>query len=126
MTLIEKQAVDPAWGGYATGYVPQVFPLRIVDSYTSSLQGGNFNPPRRGKNNDKAHPPIHPTAHAGNLAGDDKKVYEFITRRFLASCGKDAEGKETVIQVYYGGEEFNATGLYLIQKFGLLLISLQG
>ncbi|OJA20077.1 hypothetical protein AZE42_02477 [Rhizopogon vesiculosus] len=99
MTLIEKQAVNPAWGGFATG-----------------LQEGNFNTPRRGKNNDKAHPPIHPTAHAGNLAGDEKKVYEFITRRFLASCSKDAEGKETVVQVDYGGEEFNATGLIVLQR----------
>ncbi|KAG2148661.1 DNA topoisomerase [Suillus bovinus] len=99
MTLIEKQTVDPAWGGFATG-----------------LHEGNFNTPRRGKNNDKAHPPIHPTAHAGNLAGDEKKVYEFITRRFLASCSKDAEGKETIVQVDYGGEEFNATGLIVLQK----------
>ncbi|KAG1812148.1 DNA topoisomerase [Suillus subaureus] len=99
MTLIEKQTADPAWGGFATG-----------------LHEGNFNTPRRGKNNDKAHPPIHPTAHAGNLAGDEKKVYEFITRRFLASCSKDAEGKETIVQVDYGGEEFNATGLIVLQR----------
>jgi DNA topoisomerase-3 len=66
--------------------------------------------PRKGKNNDKAHPPIHPTAHAGNLAGDEKKVYEFITRRFLACCSKDAEGWQTTVDVVCGGEEFYATG----------------
>ncbi|KAJ7723525.1 DNA topoisomerase [Mycena metata] len=59
MTLIQKQTVDPAWGGFAQG-----------------LQQGGFNTPRRGKNNDKAHPPIHPTAHAGGLNGDEKRVYE--------------------------------------------------
>lgn len=75
-----------------------------------SLQEGGFNAPRRGKNNDKAHPPIHPTAHAGNLAGDEKKVYEFITRRFLAGCSKDAEGFETTVDVDYGEEQFCATG----------------
>ena len=75
-----------------------------------SLQNGSFATPRRGKNNDQAHPPIHPTAYAGNLAGDDKRVYEFVTRRFLAACSKDALGFETTVEVAYGEEEFSATG----------------
>ncbi|KAG9316734.1 prokaryotic type I DNA topoisomerase, partial [Chiua virens] len=99
MTLIAKQRVDPAWGAFATG-----------------LQEGGFTPPRRGKNNDKAHPPIHPTAHNANLAGDEKKVYDLITRRFLASCSKDAEGSETTVEVVYGGEEFYATGLIILAR----------
>ncbi|KIJ68114.1 hypothetical protein HYDPIDRAFT_83606 [Hydnomerulius pinastri MD-312] len=99
MTLIGKQTVDPAWGAFATG-----------------LQEGAFIQPRRGKNNDKAHPPIHPTAHNANLAGDEKKVYEFITRRFLACCSKDAEGYETVVEVSYGGEEFGVTGLRILAR----------
>ncbi|KAL4074090.1 DNA topoisomerase [Scleroderma citrinum] len=97
--LIGKQTVDPAWGRFAQG-----------------LQEGGFTSPRKGKNNDKAHPPIHPTAHAGNLAGDEKKVYDFITRRFLASCSKDAEGSETVVEVEYGEEQFYATGLIVLQR----------
>lgn len=80
----------------------------------SRLQNGGFNPPRRGKNNDKAHPPIHPTAHAGNLEGDDKRVYDYITRRFLASCSKDALGWETTIDVVCGGEDFYVTGSYYL------------
>ncbi|KAF8843023.1 prokaryotic type I DNA topoisomerase [Paxillus ammoniavirescens] len=99
MTLIGKQTVDPAWGAFATG-----------------LQQGSFTPPRRGKNNDKAHPPIHPTAHKANLVGDEKKVYDFITRRFLASCSKDAEGSETTVEVVYGGEEFYTTGLIVLAR----------
>ena len=74
------------------------------------LQNGGFTPPRKGKKNDKAHPPIHPTAYAGTLAGDEKRVYEFITRRFLASCSKDAEGQETTVEVMCGGEMFTAYG----------------
>ncbi|EIN11293.1 prokaryotic type I DNA topoisomerase [Punctularia strigosozonata HHB-11173 SS5] len=93
MSLIQKQTVDPAWGQFAT-----------------QLQGGGFATPRRGKHDDKAHPPIHPTAHAANLAGDEKKVYEFVTRRFLACCSKDAEGWQTTVDVEYGGEQFSATG----------------
>lgn len=37
-------------------------------------------------------------------------MYEFITRRFLACCSKDALGWETTVEVDYGGEEFSATG----------------
>ncbi|KAF9483171.1 prokaryotic type I DNA topoisomerase [Pholiota conissans] len=99
MGLIAKQTVDPSWGAFAT-----------------SLQQGGYNSPRKGKNNDKAHPPIHPTAHAGNLAGDEKRVYEYITRRYLACCSKDAEGWQTTVDVVCGGEEFSATGVCLVVK----------
>ncbi|KAI9571123.1 DNA topoisomerase [Boletus coccyginus] len=99
MTLIGKQVVDPSWGAFAAG-----------------LEQGGFTPPRRGKNNDKAHPPIHPTAHNANLAGDEKKVYDYIARRFLASCSKDAEGSETTVEVVYGGEEFYVTGLIVLAR----------
>ncbi|THG98415.1 hypothetical protein EW026_g3758, partial [Hermanssonia centrifuga] len=99
MTLIDKQTVDPVWGQFATG-----------------LQNGGFDTPRRGKKNDKAHPPIHPTAHVANLAGDEKKVYEYITRRFLACCSKDALGWETTIEVECGAEEFYVTGLIVRER----------
>lgn len=93
MTLIQKQKLDPAWGPFA-----------------HSLEQGGFNTPRKGKNNDKAHPPIHPTAHAGGLTGDEKRVYEYIARRYLACCSKDAEGWQTAVEVMCGGEAFSATG----------------
>ncbi|KAJ3510270.1 hypothetical protein NLJ89_g4776 [Agrocybe chaxingu] len=99
MALIAKQTADPVWGGFA-----------------DSLQNGGYNVPRKGKNNDKAHPPIHPTAHANGLAGDEKKVYEYIARRYLACCSKDAEGWQTTVDVLCGGEEFSATGLVVKQK----------
>jgi len=78
--------------------------------YCFSLQNGGFGRPRKGHKNDKAHPPIHPTAYANNLTGDDKRVYEFITRRFLACCSKDAEGFQTTVDIVAGGESFSATG----------------
>ncbi|KAI0675385.1 DNA topoisomerase [Trametes maxima] len=99
MTLIGKQTADPTWGGFAT-----------------SLQNGGFTAPRRGKKDDHAHPPIHPTAHAANLVGDDKRVYEYITRRFLACCSKDALGSQTTVDVKYGEEEFYTTGLIILER----------
>ncbi|KAF8893540.1 prokaryotic type I DNA topoisomerase, partial [Infundibulicybe gibba] len=104
MDLIGKQRVDPNWGEFAT-----------------MLEQGGFSTPRKGKNNDNAHPPIHPTAPAANLVGDEKRVYEFITRRFLACCSKDAEGWQTTVDLVCGGEEFHATGLVIMEKNYLLV-----
>ncbi|KAI8970127.1 DNA topoisomerase [Mycotypha africana] len=97
--LIEKQIDDPEWGQYA----------RI-------LKDGEFQRPRNGKNNDKAHPPIHPTAYTNSLTGNAKKVYEFITRRFLACCWKNAIGHETSIEVQMGPEFFDAKGLVILER----------
>ncbi|KAL5524020.1 hypothetical protein ACEPAG_8193 [Sanghuangporus baumii] len=99
MALIDKQTTDPNWGAFAT-----------------QLKNGEFTVPRKGKKNDKAHPPIHPTKYAGNLTGDEKRVYEFVTRRFLACCSKDAEGQETTVEVLCGGEYFSASGLVVLVK----------
>ncbi|CCA71076.1 related to DNA topoisomerase III alpha [Serendipita indica DSM 11827] len=96
---IQKQTSSPEWGAFAT-----------------RLRQGEFSKPRKGKKNDKAHPPIHPTAYAGNLAGNEKKVYEYVTRRFLASCSKDAEGFQTTITVAVNGEEFSASGLLVLER----------
>jgi DNA topoisomerase III len=46
-----------------------------------------------------------------NLAGDEKRVYEFITRRYLACCSKDAEGWEKTVEVECGGERFTVSGM---------------
>ncbi|EIM22038.1 prokaryotic type I DNA topoisomerase [Wallemia mellicola CBS 633.66] len=98
-SLIDKQANDGVWGSYAR-----------------SLTDSGFDKPREGKKNDKAHPPIHPTAHASGLTGNDKRVYEYITRRFLASCSRDAKGKNTNAEVEIAGEIFKASGSVLLEK----------
>lgn len=76
------------------------------------LVNGGFERPRNGKKNDKAHPPIHPTAHVNNLAGDDKKVYDLVVRRFLACCSKNARGLETTVEIDIAGESFTAKGVW--------------
>ncbi|KAJ9100565.1 hypothetical protein QFC21_003608 [Naganishia friedmannii] len=97
--LIQKQHVDPGWGAFAQG-----------------LTDGGFQRPRNGQKNDKAHPPIHPTAHAGTLQGDEKRVYEFVTRRFLACCSTNAEGKSTTVEIDIAGEYFSTAGLVIIAR----------
>lgn len=74
------------------------------------LLDGEFQRPRNGKKNDKAHPPIHPTAHAGNLEQDERKVFELVTRRFLASCSSNAEGKTTTVEIDIAAEYFSTSG----------------
>ncbi|KIM83269.1 hypothetical protein PILCRDRAFT_783465 [Piloderma croceum F 1598] len=101
MSLIRKQKIDPNWGAFATALE----------------QANGFVGPRTGKNNDKAHPPIHPTAHIGNLEGDERRVYEFITRRYLACCSKDAEGWEKNVEVECGGERFSASLTILARNY---------
>ncbi|KAI9140419.1 DNA topoisomerase [Paraphysoderma sedebokerense] len=97
--LIQKQIDDPQWGQYAQG-----------------LLNGSFRKPRKGKNNDKAHPPIHPTNKATHLSGNERKVYELVTRRFLAACSDDARGFETSVEIEIAGEEFGTKGLIVTER----------
>jgi len=46
----------------------------------------------------------------------EKKVYEFITRRFLACCSDDAKGSETIVTINIAGELFTANGIYVFIK----------
>ncbi|KAJ5550932.1 DNA topoisomerase type IA domain 2 [Penicillium sp. DV-2018c] len=99
--LIEKQYPDSAWGQYAR-----------------ELIEGKFRTPRSGRHNDKAHPPIHPVSWVSpsQLNANEKKVYEFVVRRFLACCSEDAKGKSTEVEIQYGEEFFHANGLIVLER----------
>lgn len=99
--LIEKQTQDGAWGNHAQG-----------------LLGGRFKQPRGGRNNDQAHPPIHPVNYVvpSSLPDDDRRVYEFVVRRFLACCSEDAKGESTTIEIEYGDETFFTNGLIVLER----------
>ncbi|OCK90394.1 prokaryotic type I DNA topoisomerase [Cenococcum geophilum 1.58] len=99
--LVEKQQQDGAWGPFAQG-----------------LMNGGFKQPRNGQHNDQAHPPIHPVNYAvgAQLNGEERRVYEFVVRRFLACCSEDAKGEATDIGISYGGEIFCAHGLIVLAR----------
>ncbi|EPZ33325.1 DNA topoisomerase, type IA, central domain-containing protein [Rozella allomycis CSF55] len=97
--LIQKHCDNEIWGNYCQG-----------------LMQGSFMFPRKGKHNDKAHPPIHPTMNVNNLEGEEFKVYEFITRRFLACCSKDALGVETKVEIKIADETFACSGLLITER----------
>lgn len=47
---------------------------------------------------------------------DERKVYEFVVRRFLACCSDDAKGETTTIELQYGDEIFFTTGLIVRER----------
>ena len=54
--------------------------------------------PRSGGNDDKAHPPIHPTKPPPpGLSGNELKVYDFVARHFLACVSHDADGEQSEV-----------------------------
>jgi DNA topoisomerase III len=100
-SFIEKQTQDHSWGAYARG-----------------LLDGAFIQPRQGRNNDQAHPPIHPVNYVapGSLSDDERRVYEFVVRRFLACCSEDAKGEATDIDIEWGEEVFHTHGLLVVAR----------
>ncbi|KAL5281975.1 TOP3A family protein [Megaselia abdita] len=96
--LVELHEPHPQWGQFAS---------RVLAS------GPN---PRNGSKTDQAHPPIHPTKIAPNLKGNEARLYELISRHFLACVSKDAVGSETVVNIDLAGEKFTATGLVILER----------
>ena len=70
-----------------------------------------FAGPKAGKKDDKAHPPIHPVKHVdrGSLSNDEWRIYDLLSRHFLASLAKDAKGSETKVKIVFG-ENFHVDG----------------
>ncbi|XP_018404081.1 PREDICTED: DNA topoisomerase 3-alpha isoform X1 [Cyphomyrmex costatus] len=95
-SLVEQQVNNQEWGNFAENL----------------LESGIT--PRQGKKSDQAHPPIHPTKYTDSLHGNEAKIYEFVVRHFLACLSKNAEGRETTIEINIAGEKFMANGLEII------------
>jgi DNA topoisomerase-1 len=77
----------------------------------SSLLKQNLTTPLQGKKADPAHPAIHPLGQKGSLDGREKKLYDLIVRRFLASCAQEAKKERTSVKVDSGGERYDADGV---------------
>lgn len=98
--LIAMQTGSLSWGDYSRAL----------------LEEGRFRSPRMGKNNDKAHPPIHPTKAGDGLTGDELRVYEFIVRSYLGACSEDAKGQKTTVNAQMGSENFHAQGVMVTER----------
>lgn len=97
---VEQQNSNPFWGEYA----------EIL------IKKGRYTNPRRGSLDDKSHPPIHPVKYPDMLTLTDKeiKIYELITRHFIASVSPDANAEETIVELEIGEEIFSAKGLRIV------------
>lgn len=67
---------------------------------------GFYSAPKKGRQDDKAHPPIHPVKNAEQkkLDGSEWRIYEIICKHFLACLSKEAIGNATKIEVDIGGD----------------------
>lgn len=76
--------------------------------------------PRKGRNNDQAHSPIYPLKAGSGLAGEERKVYEFVARHFLACISEDAKGVETEYMLEIENDElaeqFTCKGLKITEQ----------
>lgn len=97
--LVEQQTQDPHWGAFAQNILERGGPT-----------------PRNGNKSDQAHPPIHPTKYTSGLQGDERRLYEFIVRHFLACCSQDAQGQETTVEIDIAQERFVAHGLIILAR----------
>ena len=98
-TLVENISPNSPWSDFAQ---------RVLD--------GLFEGPRQGKQDDKAHPPIHPTKWGSRdqMDADEWAMYNLICRHFLACVSKDAEGLETKVTAEIELERFHANGLVVM------------
>jgi DNA topoisomerase III len=107
--FVALQTNNPNWGQFAARLQTPATP---GDPMT-------FMQPRAGPNDDHAHPPIHPTSAAPHSFAntDQQRIFEYVTRRFLACCSINARGAETKVQVRVGrAEMFGARGLIVEHK----------
>ena len=108
--LLEQHVDHSEWGGY----VSKLLSKRIRAT--------------RGKRDDKAHPPIHPTKSVEineleklpEVAKFDKNevwsIYDMISRHFLATLSMPAVYLDTKIVIQIGSEMFNLTGKQIQDK----------
>ncbi len=73
--------------------------------------------PTRGKTETTDHPPIHPTGQGNpeTLDGGQKKLYNLIARRFLATLMGPATIENTKLAIDVAGEPFTASGDVLVE-----------
>lgn len=105
LALVKLHESSPQWGDYV--------------SQTLLGSAGKYESPRHGNADDQAHPPIHPTKSmplASIMDDVERKVYELVTRHFLACCSKDAVGHQTTVRVRVGGEGFSTSGLMIAER----------
>ncbi|MDY6789156.1 MAG: DNA topoisomerase I [Candidatus Nanohaloarchaea archaeon] len=103
------------------GYSNILGRLKKQDKYRELAErvlGKNNLSPNNGKKKDKAHPAIHPTGlnPGKKLSKQERKVYDLIVKRFLATFGKAAVRQKMEITLDVEGEKFSAQGKKTLKR----------
>lgn len=91
----------------------------LLNQNNNASSSNKFKFPRAGTHDDKAHPPIHPIVSLSSNAqvdSNERRVYEYVVRHFLACCSEDAKGQTTTLTLDWGGERFTASGLVVLER----------
>ncbi len=70
--------------------------------------------PSKGKKQTTDHPPIHPVGFDDSLIGAEKKVYDLIARRFLATLSTNAQTENQTITIEVNKEPYIVNGQKII------------
>jgi DNA topoisomerase I len=98
--------------------IEQLLQQKDYVRYSSLMQDGKRRRfPIQGQKDDPAHPAIYPTGFKINinLSSSEKKVYDLIVLRFLATFAEDAVSKLTVLKLLIGGFTFISQGQVLLK-----------
>lgn len=88
------------------------FAAKMVDNPST-----RFRMPLHGGNDDKAHPPIHPTKLFSGPPDDPKtRLYTLVAQQFLACLSPDAVEAQTTVSIVYGGESFTTSGFTVVEQ----------
>lgn len=71
--------------------------------------------PSKGKKKTTDHPPIHPVEFAPDLSGSERKIYDLISRRFLATLSIDAKTENISSTIEIKKEPFIVNGQSIIE-----------
>jgi DNA topoisomerase-1 len=99
--------------------VPIISALEKNPDYAAlvkKLHDNKWYKPVQGKKDDPAHPAIHPTGQRGDVSGPEKKLYDLVVRRFLASFASAAKRERNRVEVNSGGELYAASGSRIVEK----------
>jgi len=98
--------------------------LKTLSKYFPETKLATRQKPIEGKKSDPAHPSIYATGEYKSLAGDDKKVYDLIAKRFIAAFSPNAKTTNkriTLTALDIKDEDnkpiiFTANGLKVLEK----------
>ncbi len=71
--------------------------------------------PSRGNKETTDHPPIYPVDIAVDLSGTEKRIYDLVVRRFLATLSTDAKTENLSVMIDVLKEPFTVTGQIILE-----------